>query len=87
MKPVKMFIMEACPYCKKARAWMDEVFEAHPEYRAVHLTIIDERREPDLANSYDYWYVPTYYVGDEKRHEGVATKEIVERVFAEAYAG
>ena len=41
MKPVKMFIMEACPYCKKARAWMDEVFEAHPEYRAVHLTIID----------------------------------------------
>ena len=34
----------------------------------------------DLADSYDYFYVPTYYVGGEKVHEGHAEREDVEKV-------
>lgn len=64
---------------------MAEVFDEHPEYRDVELTMIDETLEPDVANRYDYWYVPTYYIDDRKVHEGAATKEIVRRVFADAY--
>ncbi len=87
MKPVKMFKMTSCPHCVRAKAWMDEVFAEHPEYKQIELTVIDEVETPEVANTYDYWYVPTYYVGDEKKHEGVASKEIVQRVFEDAYAG
>lgn len=85
MKPVTMFFFAACPYCQKAFDWMDEVLDEHPEYREVELTTIDEKLEPDVANQYDYWYVPTFYVGDRKVHEGAASKTIVAGVFAQAY--
>ncbi len=87
MKPIKMFMMAACPYCRQASAWMEEIFQENPEYKGIDLTIIDETKQPDIADGYDYWFVPTYYVGDEKRHEGAATKEAVSRVFAEGYRG
>ena len=85
MKPVTMFTMEDCPHCQRARRWMREVFAAHPEYGAVPLTIIDEVEQPRIAAAYEYWYVPTYYVGDLKRHEGVASREIIEAVFQAAF--
>lgn len=87
MKPIKMFMMKTCPHSQRAFRWMDEVKAEHPEYKALDITMIDEREEPELANRYDYYYVPTYYVGDEKVHEGAASKEIVEHVFAQAYNG
>lgn len=85
MKKVLMFTMASCPYCRNAHRWMDEIFFEHPEYKAVELEIIDETREPEVANRYDYYFVPTYYVGGVKRHEGVPQKESVLRVFKEAY--
>ena len=36
------------------------------------------------AAKFDYFYVPTFYVGTEKLHEGVPSKEAIERVFAAA---
>ena len=44
------------------------------------MRVIDEGREPALAEQYDYYYVPTFYVGGEKVHEGHAEKADVERV-------
>ena len=84
MKPVLMFTLAGCPYCREALAWMDALRRAHPEYAAVPLTLVDEREQPDVANAYDYWYVPTFYVGADKLHEGAATPEIIVRVFARA---
>ena len=43
--------------------------------------MVDENIHPEIAAQYDYYYVPTYYVGDEKVHEGAASKEKIERVF------
>ena len=77
-----MFTMEACPHCQRAHRWMAEAFEKHPEYKEIPLTIIDEVEQPALADTYDYYYVPTYYVGGAKVHEGVASPEIIENAFS-----
>jgi hypothetical protein len=42
--------------------------------------VIDEREEADLADSYDYFYVPPYYGGGETGHAGHAEREDVETV-------
>ena len=50
----------------------------------VELTVIDETEQPDVADQWDYYYVPTYFVGKEKLHEGAATKDKIQRVFERA---
>ena len=62
MKKVLMMIQESCPYCRQALRMMDELKEERPEYKAVEVKIVDENREKALADSLDYWYVPTYFV-------------------------
>lgn len=84
MKEILMFMMETCPHCKLARGFHEELFARHPEWRALPLTMVDERLQPALAAEYDYYYVPTYYVDGVKVHEGHAEKEDVERVFRAA---
>ena len=66
---------------------MDAVLEENPEYKDIELEVIDEVRHPDIANQYDYWYVPTYYVDGVKVHEGAATKKKVKKVFERALDG
>jgi len=84
MKTVYMFVTEWCPYCKKALSWMNELKAENPHYSKVDIKIIDEEKEPEIAQKYDYYYVPTYFLNDEKLHEGVPTKEIVKGVFEKA---
>ncbi len=84
MKEVKLFVLEGCPHCRRAREWMRELFVRHPEYAEVPLTIIDEGESPEIAEKHDYYFVPTFYVGGVKRLEGVPTQEAIARVFAEA---
>lgn len=63
---------------------MDELKKENPAYDEVAFTIIDEKEEPDIAEKYDYFLVPTYYINGEKVHEGIASKEIVENILKEA---
>jgi len=81
MKKITMFMMASCPYCQNAKKWMDELFESDAKYAGIPLTVIDENKNPALAAKYDYYYVPTYYINDEKVHEGAASFEIVKKVF------
>ena len=76
--------MQSCPYCQSARKWMNDVLESDAKYAEIPLTIIDEVEEPEVAAKFDYYYVPTYYIGDKKVHEGAATFEIVKKVFDDA---
>lgn len=87
MKDITMFHLNSCPYCREARKWMEEVLSEHPEYASIPLKMIEEREQKDIADQYDYYYVPTYYIDDVKVHEGAATKKIVESVFEKAYSG
>ena len=84
MKKITMFMMASCPYCIKARKWMDEVIKSDAKYAAIPLTVIDENKNPALAAKYDYYYVPTYYIDDVKVHEGAASYDIVKKVFDDA---
>ena len=81
MKDVILFKLTYCPHCKLALRLQEKLFQAHPEWHDIPLQVIDEAEEPELANSYDYYYVPTYSVDGEKVHEGHAEREDIERVF------
>jgi len=81
MKKIKMFILPTCPYCVAALRWMDELYAENSSYRAIDIEIIDESANPEIAGQHDYYYVPTYYVGDKKAHEGAASLEKIRLVF------
>ena len=84
MKTIIMFETSWCPYCKKAHKFMDELMKENPRYKNLKIQIIDEEQEPEVANSYDYYYVPTYYLESEKVHEGVPNKKVIEKLFNSA---
>ena len=69
MKPILMFYLDDCGYCQKAHRAMAELFEEKPAYRSLPITKIEESRDPETANRYDYYAVPTFYVDGEKRFE------------------
>lgn len=81
MQKVTMFMMHSCPYCRAALAWMGELCKENKNYQSIPVEIIDENEHPDIAGKYDYYFVPTYYVGDRKVHEGAASKSKVDKVF------
>jgi len=87
MKKITLFTMKSCPYCKAALRFMDDLFAENPQYKSLEIENIDEREHPQIAAAYDYYYVPTYYVGDEKLHEGAASLDKVRRVFDAALGG
>lgn len=84
MKKITMFTMASCPFCQRALQWMDQILSETPEYRVIPIEIIDETVYPDIAERYDYYYVPTYYIDGVKVHEGAATREIIEGVITRA---
>ena len=69
MKEILMFYLESCGYCDKARRALDELFEENPAYRQIPLTRIEESREPEPADRYDYYAVPTFFVDGKKIFE------------------
>ena len=81
MKKITMFTMASCPYCKAALRYMEQLQNEYPQYNSLEIEKIDEKVYPDIADRYDYFYVPTYYVGDIKLHEGPSTLEAIKQVF------
>ena len=69
MKPIKLFYQARCPFCKRAFNYIDEL-KKRPEYKDIVIETIEETEHPDIADQYDYYYVPTFYIADEKVHEG-----------------
>jgi len=81
MKELTLFMLPRCPHCKLAIKCQEELMAEHPEYQNIKITMIDEAKESALAEQYDYYYVPAYFVGKEKLFEGHAEKADVEAVF------
>ena len=84
MKPVKLFYLRTCPFCKKALRYIEEAKAAHPELAAVEIEMIEESERPDVADAFDYYYVPTFYVDGVKVHEGGIYPEEVEKILRRA---
>ena len=79
MKELTMFYLDDCGYCRKARQALDELFDENPAYAAIPLTRIEESREPALADTYDYYAVPSFFIGKDKlfeAHIGMSYQDI-----------
>lgn len=81
MKEITMFYLESCPYCKRARGYMDELKKDDQKYAQIPINMVEERQQKELADSYDYFYVPCYYIDGKKVSEGAVDKDDVQQVF------
>ncbi len=84
MKRVKLFYLKNCPFCKKALRYIEELKAEHAELAAVDVEMLEESELPDVADKFDYYYVPTFYVDGIKEHEGGIYPEEVERILRKA---
>jgi len=84
MKSVKLFYLRNCPFCKRALQYIAEAKAAHPELAAVEIETVEESEQPEEAERYDYYYVPTFYVGGVKAHEDGILPDEVEKILRKA---
>ena len=83
MKPIKLFYLTHCPFCIKALAYIEEL-KKQEAYKDIEIEMIEEEAEAEIANQYDYYYVPTFYIDGEKLHEGGILPNEVEAIFKKA---
>ena len=84
MKDILMMILSDCPYCHNADRMIAQLTAENPAYESLTIKRVDEAVETEFANSLDYYYVPTFYVGGEKLLEGVPTLAKVRAVLDRA---
>ena len=84
---VLYFKIKSCPFCIQADWWLRELVAENPKYADVEFETIDEREHAALADSYGYYYVPTFFAGRKKLHEGAATKSKIKAVLDYAIGG
>lgn len=84
MNELLYFYLENCPHCKKSDKLLAELISENAEFSKITITKIEERKSATLANSYDYYYVPSFFLNDEKLHEGAITKSALELVLKKA---
>lgn len=84
MKEIKIFYLKNCPFCKRAFKFIEELKSEESRYNDIKFTLIEESECPEIADAYNYYYVPTFYIGSEKMHEGGIYKEEVKAILEEA---
>ncbi|MGN8660808.1 glutaredoxin family protein [Catenibacterium mitsuokai] len=90
MKKITMFYLEECPFCQKAKKAMDELMTENKAYQSLDIEKIEESENVALAENYDYYAVPSLFIGKEKYFECTiqddydSIKANVKRVFDEA---
>ncbi len=69
MKEITVFVMEGCPYCRNAEKAAAELQAENENYKDIKINWVDENKQSDIARNYDYYYVPTFFYGQEKLYE------------------
>lgn len=89
-KEILLFSRDDCGYCAKAHKAIAELKAENPTYGTLSLREVEETREPEFIEKFDYYAVPTLYLDGVKKfeaHIGMGYDEIkdaVKRVFDEA---
>jgi len=83
LKPITLFYLKNCPFCKKAFTYIDKL-KQQDIYKSIEIELIEESEQPELANQHDYYYVPTFYIAGEKVHEAGIFENEVEEIFKKA---
>ena len=78
---MRLFYLQNCPHCGRAMDWMNQLYGENPIYKQIPIEMIEESQEVELANQFDYYYVPCFFDGNQKVHEGVASKDIIKNIF------
>ncbi|MBQ6555395.1 MAG: thioredoxin family protein [Firmicutes bacterium] len=87
---LKIFYLEGCPYCEKAKKAVKELIAENPQYLSIQTEWTEERRNAEIAEKYDYYYVPSVFCGDRKLYECKPShgyeeiKENINRAFKQA---
>ena len=63
------FVLAGCPYCAVARDVLDELRRERPELEGIEIELVDESLEPERADRYDYYRVPSFFIGERKLYE------------------
>ena len=83
MKTIQLFYLKNCPYCRRAFACIDNL-KQQDRYKSVEIELIEENEQAELADQYDYYFVPTFYLDGKKVHEGIISENKIELIFKEA---
>lgn len=86
MKKLTYFYLPNCPHCRIANRCIEELCAEDARFANVEIERVDESSEKARAAKYDYWFVPCFYLGEQKLHEGHAEKEDVKAVLERALA-
>ena len=84
--------LEHCPYCNSAKQAIEELRAENPAYQGVDIEWVEESQEPQIANQYDYYYVPSVFMGQDKLFESSPTnnysavKRYIQRAMDKAVA-
>lgn len=84
MKEITYFYLKTCPYCRQADRMIRDLINREPQFSAVQIKKIEEREHAEIADRYDYYFVPCFYIGEKKLMEGVPTPEKVRETFLAA---
>ncbi|MBR4446732.1 MAG: thioredoxin family protein [Solobacterium sp.] len=83
MKEITMFYLDDCGYCQKAHQALEELMQENPAYRDIPFVKIEESQNTELADTYDYYAVPSFFDGKKKLFEAhlfMSYEEIREEV-------
>ena len=69
MREIEIFYLSGCPYCRSARRAVAELLAEDPAYEKLSLRWIEETEEPALADSRDYYRVPSLFYRGDKLYE------------------
>ena len=61
-----------------------EKLQQQEAYQSIKVEMIEESEQPEIADQYDYYYVPTFYIEGQKIHEGGIFENEVEEIFKKA---
>ncbi len=80
MKDILYFYLQNCPYCVMADRMLKEIIDCNPVYEKLTITRIEERQNREMADRYEYYYVPCFWVDGKKLFEGIPTQEDIRAV-------
>ena len=70
MKKIVCFYLKGCPYCQKAVKAFKELQVENSAWKNISVEWVEEETQtPAELKNFDYYYVPTIYVGEEKIYE------------------
>ncbi|MGL5637304.1 MAG: glutaredoxin family protein [Bacteroidales bacterium] len=87
MKKITVFYQPLCPFCKNVFKYIKELTSENIEFENIEWEFIDELKEPELADRFDYYYVPTFYYNGKKIHEGGIFKDEVKELMQSVLDG